>query len=249
MRPSPSFSLFWMEHKKYVFDYTIKFLWAYPLALIFGGFLTLIIHAALPSNEVVNFYKLQDFLIKQTWVDIYPKFIYGIFLGYVIALPVIHLSVLYLEWDKYKKDEAPHLGGYWGWTVPNRPWSRSNFQRLITGEAWAKYPQLTFHANDEKSSTVTGRWTDEELLRIINGISRRYTSFLRKPLNQTADLVEWHFLINGGDELRLKFERLLVEPTHWTLTVGLYEWAGRKQPPRLAQTHVTKFVLEKERLQ
>lgn len=162
----------------------------------------------------------------------------------LFGLPPILLAVLYLEWDKYKKDEAPHLGGYWGWTVPNRPWSRSNFERLITGQAWEGYPNLNFKALDAHSAQVTGTWSDEALLRIIKGVSRRYTSLLRKPRHQTPDSVEWHFLINGGDELTLTFERAMPNTSNWRLRVQLYAWAGRRQPPRLAQTHTTEFVVQ-----
>ena len=239
------FHEFWREIKSDILCEHFKVLIRLPLAIIGAIVVVRLLRCAgIGVDEELRQYEcsivLNPILLFESLMSFFPIMMKGI----VAAMPFLFCAVLYLEWDRYKKDEASHLGGYWGWTVPNRPWSRSNFERLVTGQAWEGHPNLSFKALDAHSAQVTGTWSDAEILRIIQGVSRRYTSLLRKPRRQSPDGIEWHFLINGGDELTITFERTTPNTSNWRLTVQLYEWAGRRQPPRLAQTHTTEFVLQ-----
>ena len=158
------------------------------------------------------------------------------------TLPTLLAVILYLEWLKYKEDKAPGAGGYYGWTVPSPSWVRLNLQRLVDGSAWSKHTALKFEKVSESEALVRGSWTDEEMDDIVRGISRRFTSFLRKPVCRADGLTEWHFLVTNGDELRLRFERMQGGRSGWQLTASSYEWVGRRAPARLIQVHVTRFL-------
>lgn len=239
MSVNPSFSAFWAGHKKHVFRYTIKFVLGYPLILIFGGILMLVFNTFLFSNEADNFYKPQDFLIKQTWIDIYPKFIFGVFLGYVIALPIIHLSVLYLEWDKYKKDEASwftHGKGCEG------PPGYTRRLKWVMAASW-DIDAHTLVAVDmgERHKRYEGHFSEDALLREIR---RKFARSENKPTEDTETSIRWRIIQNNGREVHIHLQRQPLEPVTWVMTTQFYEWVGRRQPPRLAQTHTTEFVVQ-----
>lgn len=246
MNAAPSFFLFWAEHRKHVISYTIKFIWAFPLILLLGGFLAMAIHAIFPPDEVFGFYKFRDLLAKQTWVDLYPRFLYGVLLGYVICLPIIHLSVLYLEWDKYKKDRPHSFGVYGRRTAPNGGWLLSNFERIVSGKAWEKFVDVQLHKISDSETQLRGNFTDQEIITMVKAASKRFTSFLRKPNIETDRCLEWHIHANSGEEVKLRLERCADAAHNWILTASRYDWAGRKNSPTLVEAHTTKFVVRRD---
>lgn len=236
MKAAPSFSLFWVEHRKHVISYTIKFIWAFPLILLLGGFLTMAIHAIFPPDEVFGFYKFRDLLVKQNWVDLYPRFLYGVFLGYVICLPIIHLSVLYLEWDKYKKDRPSDFThgkceGPPGYTRRLK-WVNASLWDI----AGQSIPAIDF-GNQRKR--YEGAFSEDELL---SSLRRKFARTENKPVEDSESLIRWRIVQNNGQEVHIDLQRQDAQPTYWVMTTKFHEWAGRNLPPRLVDIHHTEFV-------
>ena len=172
-------------------------------------------------------------------VNFLPK----LFMLMVVGLPWLLLGGLYLEWDKYKKDKPHGFGVYGMRTAPNGGWMRLNFDRLVTGKAWEKYDDVQLNKISDSENHLCGHFTDQEVMVMVKAVSRRFTSFLRKPTVENAQCIEWHIHANSGEEVRLRLEPVATDKLPWVLTAYLYEWAGRKQPARLIQTHVTRFGL------
>lgn len=233
MNKGADFYLFWQEHKKYVLSGTIRIIWALPLALILGGALTLVLNEVLHS---AGLYELSDFALKKTWVDVYPRFLYGVFLGYVIGLPIYLLSVLYLEWDKYKKDKPSDFThgkreGPPGYTRRFK-WVNASLWD-IAGQA---IPAIDL---GNQLKRYEGAFSEDELL---SSLRRKFARTENKPIEDSESLIRWRIVQNNGQEVHIDLQRQDAQPTYWVMTTKFHEWAGRNLPPRLVDTHHTEFV-------
>ena len=171
------------------------------------------------------------------WTRILGEFPRVFLPGFIIVL----LAILYLEWDKYKKDLPSGFGMYLGWTVPSGGWMRANFERLVSTQAWAKFQEIEAVYISESEAHLRGAFSDQRITDMTKGISKRITSFLRDSQIDEADCMEWLIHANSGEELKLRLEREEGDAS-WQLTASLFEWNGRKQPARLIKTHVTRFL-------
>jgi hypothetical protein len=162
------------------------------------------------------------------------------------GLPWLLLGAFYLEWDKYKKDRPHSFGVYGRRTAPNGGWLVSNFERIVSGKAWEKFVDVQLHKISDSETQLRGNFTDQEIITMVKAASKRFTSFLRKPNIETDRCLEWHIHANSGEEVKLRLERSADAAHNWILTASRYDWAGRKNPPTLVETHTTKFVVRRD---
>jgi hypothetical protein len=172
------------------------------------------------------------------WTRILGDFPRVVLPGFIIVL----LAILYLEWDKYKKDKPSGFGEYGRRTTPNGGWMRLNFERLTTGQAWDKYEDAHLEKINDTENHLFGNFTDQEIVAMTKAASKRFTNFLRKPTVETSKCIEWHIHASSGDEVKLRLENVAETRSSWVLTASFFEWAGRRKPAQLTQTHVTRFL-------
>jgi hypothetical protein len=172
------------------------------------------------------------------WTRILADFPRVFLPGFVIVL----LAILYLEWDKYKKDKPQGFGVYGMRTAPNGGWLLSNFERIVSGKAWEKFAGVELHKVSDSENHLRGHFTDQEIINMVKAVTKRFTSFLRKPTIETNCCIEWHIHANSGEEVKLRLERRLGASQIWILIASRFDWVGRNQPPRLVETHHTEFV-------
>lgn len=159
------------------------------------------------------------------------------------GIPPILLGILYLEWDKYKKDKPHGFGVYGRRTAPNGGWMLSSFDRIVTGRAWEKYDNVHLNRISDSENHLCGNFSNLEVVAMVKAASRRFTSFLRKPTISEPECIEWHIHANSGEEVTLRFEQVAGKTQSWILTACLFEWSGRQQSARLVKRHVTRFFL------
>lgn len=176
------------------------------------------------------------------WTRILADFPKVFLPGFFIVL----LAILYLEWDKYKKDRPPSFGVYGRRTAPNGGWLLSNFERIVSGKAWEKFVDVHLHKISDSETQLRGNFTDQEIITMVKAASKRFTSFLRKPNLETDRCLEWHIHANSGEEVKLRLERSADAAQNWILIASRFDWAGRINPPTLVETHTTEFVVRRD---
>lgn len=236
MKGDIDFDSFWQEHKKNALTYTIRIIWQWPLALICGGILTLIIYEAFPSP---GRYQLEDLFHKQTWLDFYPRLLYAIFLGYIVGLPISHLAILFLEWLKYRKDE-PSAFTHGGWKIEGPPGYARRLKEVGAETFAVAGEPLQVHVLAENHRRIEGDFSEAILL---DHLRRKFARTDNKPLVDSKDHLVWKITQSSGTEVHIDLQRQpQADPPVWTMRTEFYEWAGRKNPPRLAHTYITEFV-------
>lgn len=233
-----SFADFWREIRQDYFRGLLKSL-AYAsiavfvvIAVLLGGeCLGLLSELGLKESACANPRQPAEFL---------SRYLLGLPVFWMV-LTALSTGVIYLEWDKYKKDK-PSGFIYGGWLNPNRPWVLSNLDRLAANTPWQGVAGTQIQQVGLDHSRVVAEWTDEQVLMLVQGVVRRLTSILRKPVEQHDGLVRWHILANSGDELHITLKRQPTASGAWVLSVDYHEWAGRSTPARLMRSVVTDFV-------
>jgi hypothetical protein len=159
----------------------------------------------------------------------------------LMFLPVLWGAILLNEWLNFKKDK-PSGFIYGGWLNPNRPWVLSNLDRLAANTPWQGVAGVHIQQLGPDHSRATAEWREAQVLALVQGVVRRLTSLLRKPVEQREGLVRWHILANSGDELHITLKRQPTGHGDWVLSVDYHEWVGRSTPARLMRSVVTEFV-------
>lgn len=167
--------------------------------------------------------------------------IFAVWWVVLFVIAVMLSQALLLEWLKYRKDE-PSAFTHGGWTNPNRPWTLANLQRLSDNVAWRDQEGLEIQKLGEFHSRVWGNLTEEEAIKFGKSFVKRLTTFMPKAQENSGNSLRWRIRVMSGDELDVRLFRTQQPAVIWTLRVELYEWAGRKNPPKLARTYVTEFV-------
>ncbi len=157
----------------------------------------------------------------------------------LFGLPPILLAVLYLEWDKYKKDEASWFTHGKGCEGPPGYTRRLKWVMAASWDIDAH--TLVAVEMGECHKRYEGQFSEDALLREIR---RKFARSENKPTEDTETSIRWRIVQNNGREVHIHLQRQPIEPVTWVMTTQFYEWAGRRQPPRLAQTHTTEFVLQ-----
>jgi len=219
----------------------LKLLIRLPLALLLAFVLFLLLNELSTEAGDQRFYRLSDFLRAEAWADLNTRLWTGLLVAYLVVLPIWVAQVLYLEWDKYKKDK-PSGFIYGGWLNPNRPWVLSNLERLAANTPWQGVAGVHIQQLGPDHSRATAEWREAQVLALVQGVVRRLTSLLRKPVEQREGLVRWHILANSGDELHITLKRQPTGHGDWVLSVDYHEWVGRTTPVRLMRSVVTEFV-------
>jgi len=233
-----SFAEFWREIRQDYFRGLVKSLVYTSIAvfvviavLLGGGCLGFLSELGLNESACVN--------LRQP-AELLSRYLLGlpVFMGVLTGLSS---GVIYLEWDKYKRDK-PSGFIYGGWLNPNRPWVLNNLDRLAANTPWRGVTGAQIQQIEPDHSRVVAEWTDQQVLMLVQGFVRRLTSILRKPVEQRDGLVRWHILANSGDELHIILKRLPTSHGDWVLSVDYHEWVGRTTPARLRRSVVTEFV-------
>lgn len=181
-------------------------------------------------------------LKSQACVDMAHTFLYWtrilvdfpkVFLpGFVIVL----LAILYLEWDKYKKDRPSDFThgkceGPPGYTRRLK-WVNASLWDI----AGQSIPAIDF-GNQRKR--YEGAFSEDELL---SSLRRKFARTENKPVEDSESLIRWRIVQNNGQEVHIDLQRQDAQPTYWVMTTKFHEWAGRNLPPRLVDIHHTEFV-------
>lgn len=231
-----SFAVFWGEFGRTYLAVCLRVAWQLPLAVLVAGFLARLLQCY-GSEEVKR--EIACAALNHPWAMVlsWVEFIPYVFL----LMPIGVLPILFLEWLKYRKDE-PSAFTHGRWTHPNRPWTLANLKRLADNIPWRDQKGLEAHKINDFHSRITGNLTEADAIRFGKSFVKRLTTFMPKPDEQTADRLHWRIRVVSGDELDVLLSRSHVGSVTWTLRVEFYEWAGRKNPPRLAHTYITEFV-------
>ena len=175
------------------------------------------------------------------WTRILSDFPKVFLPGFMVVL----LAILYLEWDKYKKDKPSaftHEKGCEG------PPGYTRRLKWVQACAWEIAGQTIAAIQiDERRKRYEGAFSQEELLRALR---RKFARSENKPVEETESRIQWRIVQNNGREVHIDLQRQQTPYPAWIMQTQFFEWAGRKQPPSLVETHITEFVpLSKERVQ
>lgn len=233
-----SFRQFWSEVGNSFLYASLKSI-ILLIPAIFVASLVLVIFACLNSSDIRNDSNCSMLMSPKELFHTTGYALPHLFKIIFAGAPPILLGVLYLEWDRYKKDEASwftHGKGCEG------PPGYSRRLKLMQGTALSMGGKVYEAAViDENHKRYAGVFSEEELLRYVR---RQYARSENKPLHDSPERLDWAIRQNNGTEVHIELRRLEKTPTQWVMVTRFYEWAGRRQPPRLAQTHTTEFVLQ-----
>ena len=101
MRVAHKLTQFVKDEKTHIRRFLLSFIWRWPLMLIVGGFITVVLQSIFPS-ELFSCIHFQDSAVR---AHVFTKFWTVLFWAYLLS-PIFMIAGLYLEWDKYKKPES-----------------------------------------------------------------------------------------------------------------------------------------------
>jgi hypothetical protein len=84
---------------------------------------------------------------------------------------------------------------------------------------------------------IQGEFTEEE----IREYAKRVVGWWHKPIRSDDLGMHWHLFIRNGDEVQI-YQARNAQSGAWSMRVEFYEWAGRRNPAQLVQTHITEFM-------
>lgn len=237
MRVAHKLTQFVKDEKTHIRRFLLSFIWRWPLMLIVGGFITVVLQSIFPS-EIVQLYSLSDFQDSAVRAHVLTKFWTVLFWAYLLS-PIFMIAGLYLEWDKYKKDKPSGFvygkfwnEGYRGYTTRKQELRQDKI--MVGGHEVA----AQVLGNDHR--LFAGNFSEAHLNKHL----KKYIGWWNKPIETTQGHEKWRILIRDGRELHIHLQRQATQPAHWIMTTEFYEWAGRNKPPQLAETHVTEFVCQ-----
>lgn len=182
--------------------------------------------------ECGAFYSLS--IMAADIVKLYPTFL---MIVVIAGIPISFLQILYLEWDKYKKDKPSGFTHEKGCEGPPGYTRRLAW---VTATSWnVEGSVIEAIEFDERRKRYQGPFNEEALIRSLR---RKFARTENKPLEDTDQAIRWRIVQNNGREVHIHLKRQAGAPPMWVMTTEFYEWAGRKNPPVLVQTHTTEFV-------
>jgi hypothetical protein len=214
----------------------LKLLIRLPLALLLAFVLFLLLNELSTEAGDQRFYRLSDFLRAEAWADLNTRLWTGLLIAYLVVLPIWGAQVLYLEWDKYKKDKPSGFTHDKGCEGPpgyvRRLKEVQSDSWALDGCAWPMQPV------GEGRYRCEGDYSQGALLKQIRG---KFVRHENKPLTDTEHDTLWRIRQNSGTEVHVHLKRVAAEPGEWHLQVQFFEWAGRRHPPVLAKDVVLEF--------
>lgn len=163
-------------------------------------------------------------------------------LYWILALTLIPLSlILYLEWRKYKEDKPSGFTHEWGCEGPpgftrRLQWVQTDFFEI---NGIRIHCELIFK---EHRRYAVGMEEDQ----LMKYLRRRFVRTENKPIEDTEFHTRWRIVQNTGTEVHVRLSRPSINPSTWRMETEFYEWAGRRQPPKLTATYITDFVIKNE---
>ncbi|MDZ4282053.1 MAG: hypothetical protein U1C04_14950 [Hydrogenophaga sp.] len=228
----PTFDDFWHETRRPYIRFCLTMAVYLPLAILAGMFAARALQCYLHVDNIVavacaDLWHPRGMFDR--WLHLLPE-IY-------LLIPVVLLAALYLEWDKYRKDEPSYFthGTFW---CQSKPWV--DFWKKQFSELTIRLGEAALEAVEVAPGhrLVRGDFSEKEVL----AYSRKLAGWWNKPKESMAEHTRWQILIRNGDEVHIHLHRHPGETTTWTLRTESYQWAGRKSPPTLVETHITEFV-------
>jgi hypothetical protein len=235
-----SFGEFWGEIRRPFALGSIKTLVLFPVAVLIAIPVVQVFQCVgWMGNESQRITVCAELLNPTVLISNIMAFVPTLLKGTLAALPWVFLAVLYLEWDKYKKDEASWFTHGKGCEGPPGYTRRLKWVMAASWDIDAH--TLVAVEMGERHKRYEGQFSEDALLREIR---RKFARSENKPTEDTETSIRWRIVQNNGREVHIHLQRQPIEPVTWVMTTQFYEWAGRRQPPRLAQTHTTEFVLQ-----
>lgn len=228
----PTFDDFWHETRRPYIRFCLTMAVYLPLAILAGMFAARALQCYLHVDNIVavacaDLWHPRGMFDR--WLHLLPE-IY-------LLMPVVLIAALYLEWDKYRKDEPSYFthGTFWCEGYRGTTTRQKELQLDTSNIGRARVDALVLGKHHRR---FTGDFSTDQLQRYL----REYIGWWNKPKSVSEAQKSWRILIRNGDEVHIHLQQGLQEPTTWTLRTEFYQWTGRKNPPTLVETHVTEFV-------
>jgi hypothetical protein len=228
-----SFQEFWQQSRRRYLRFCFAMAVNLPLAILAGMFAARGLQCYLHVDNIVaiacaDLSHPMGMLVR--WLHLVPE-IY-------LLMPIVLAAALYLEWSQYRKDEPSYFTHSKGCEGPPGYTRRLKLVNGSTLQIEDFVLQAEVIAAGHKR--YAGDFTEAQLLRYLKG---RFARTENKPSLEASDHLQWRIRQNNGNEVGVDLKRAAGKPTTWTLRTEFYQWAGRKSPPTLVETHVTEFVL------
>jgi len=228
-----SFADFWREIRQDYFRGLLK-------SLVYASMAVFVVIVVLLGGECLGF--LSELGLKESACanlrqpeELLSRYLLGLPVFWVV-LTVLSSGVIYLEWDKYKKDKPSGFTHDKGCEGPpgyvRRLKEVQSDSWALDGCAWPMQPV------GEGRYRCEGDYSQGALLKQIRG---KFVRHENKPVTDTEHATLWRIRQNSGTEVHVHLKRVAAEPGEWHLQVQFFEWAGRRHPPVLAKDVVLEF--------
>lgn len=229
-----SFADFWKGFGPTYLAVCLRVAWQLPLAVLVAGFLARMLQcygSDVVKREIACAALSRPWGMVLSWVDFIP---------YVFLLmPIGLLPILYLEWLKYRKDE-PSAFTHGGWSIEGPPGYTRRLKQVGADTFELAGMSLRAQVLAENHRRFEGDFSEAVLL---NQLRRKFARTDNKPVVDSKDHLAWKITQSSGTQVHIDLHRHpQADPPVWTMRTEFYEWAGRKNPPKLARTYVTEFV-------
>ena len=228
----PSWEEFWKESGTAFLKASGKSLALFPVAVFFAVLVSLVFECIGGPDQRSEIACAVARAPMRIFLDIAGE------LHWILPIMTIPLpGILYLEWCKYKEDKP---SGFIYLKVRNEvTWWVARRRKQLMADSLI----LGGHSFDavevkDRFRRFTGPFSEPAL-------QKYFTSFVgtwKKPIKEREGHQRWRILIRNGDEVHINVRRQSSEPLTWVMTVEFFNWNGRRQPAKLAETHVTEFV-------
>ncbi len=228
----PTFGDFWHEVRRSYLRFCLTMTAYLPLAILAGMFASRALQCYLHVDNIVEV-ACADLSRPAEMLDRWVRLLPEIYL----LMPIVFFAALYLEWEKYLKDEPSYFTHSKSCEGPPGYTRRL---KVVSGSK-LEIERTALEAEEIASGhrRYKGAFTEEQLLRYLR---RKFVRTENKPLADTSDHIQWRIRQNNGNEVCVDLRKISDAPTTWALRTEFYQWAGRKNPPALVETHITEFV-------
>jgi hypothetical protein len=229
---NPTFGDFWHEAGRRYLRFCLTMAAYLPLAILAGMFAARALQCYFHIDNIVAI-ACADLSRPAEMLDRWFRLLPEIYL----LIPIVFFAALYLEWDKYVKDEPSYFthGTFWCQSKPwMLHWKRQFSEKTIYlgGVAWQTVEVAPGHRLAQGGFSA----------KAMRDYAKKLAGWWNKPKESTTNHTHWCILIRNGDEVHIHLQQESGEPATWTLRTEFYQWAGRKNPPTLVETQITEFV-------
>ncbi|NBD20316.1 hypothetical protein GTZ97_06480 [Aquabacterium fontiphilum] len=228
-----SFADFWREIRQDYFRGLLK-------SLVYASIAVFVVIAVLLGGECLGL--LSELGLKESAcanlrqpAELLSRYLLGLPVFWMV-LTALSTGVIYLEWDKYKKDKPSGFTHDKGCEGPpgyvRRLKEVEADSWVLEGRAWPLQPVV------EGRYRCEGDYSEEALVKQIRS---KFVRRENKPVTDTEHDTLWRIRQNSGTEVHVHLKRVAAEPGELHMQVQFFEWAGRRQPPVLAKDVVLEF--------